>query len=733
MKKIYLLLIIFSIATFSQKKTGQALIDSLLVELPQIKNEILKADVLIKIAGLNFGANPNLPKMLEYAEKATEISQKINYKKGLMLGYRYQGVVSFSTRKLKEADMFFNKSLVISQEIKDQNNIMANLSNLGAVNTQFFKYPDALNYFQKAIRIAEREKRNDMVATSSLNMGVIYAEMKNSEMALKCFQKSLEFNTKSNYQIGIAASLSNLGNIYLDKKEFTIALETYEKALAKNIEINSEAGIAREYGHIASVYSDTNQLEKAFEYFNKALKINEKLNYEKGIAFNYQGIGQNYLKKNDYNYALTNTLKANKIALNLKDLEMQKQTFNDLKIVYEKLNKNDSAYANYKKFIDIKDDLENENTKKQISRLEIQYEFDTKEEKYKVQELLSTENLNQQKLKLALNQSQLNESNNQRDLMNLNFLKTQSDLQTEQTERKSQNKQLTIVRNEIELQSTKLKINQLLLDSKEKQKTIYILGIVFLTILGISLFYQNLKRKQINLKLETLNQNLEQANKTKIQFINILNHDLRSPVTNLIHFLHLQKENPELLDDKTKNNLQSKTTLGVENLLTSMEDILLWSKGQMQNFSPEIKNILIESIFNETAKHFSSEEKVKISFENLDNLQVFTDENYLKTIIRNLTGNAIKAIKNSEFSEKIIGNIIWKAFQEIGHNYLSITDNGLVANLDDFKALYDDTQVVGIKSGLGLHLIRDLAKAIDCEISVESKIGKGTTFLLRFK
>ena len=61
---------------------------------------------------------------------------------------------------------------------------------------------------------------------------------------------------------------------------------------------------------------------------------------------------------------------------------------------------------------------------------------------------------------------------------------------------------------------------------------------------------------------------------------------------------------------------------------------------------------------------------------------------------------------------------------------MSITDNGPGSNQENFKALYDENEVVGIKSGLGLHLIRDLAKAINCDIKVDSKIGVGTTFIL---
>ncbi len=730
MKKLIYLLLFFTLGTFSQKKVGQAVIDSLLIELPKTKNENAKVDLLIKIAGLNFGVNPNLPKMLEYAEKAAELSQKTNYKKGLATAYRLQGVFYFATRKLKDAEVFFNKSLLIAQESKDQSNIMANLSNLGVINHQLFKYPDALSYLQKAIRIAEKENRNDIIATTSTNMGVIYAEMKNSDKAINYFEKAIEYHSKINNQIGIAASLGNLGNTYFDKKDFVKALEIYERALAKNLEIKSESGIARENGHIASVYQETNQAEKAFEFYNKALKINEKLKYDKGIALNYQGIANYYLQQKEYENALKFAQKANKIAQDLKDLEIQKETFKDLKTIYEQLNKNDSAYANYKKYIAIKDDLENENTKKQISRLEIQYEFDTKEEKYKVQEILSFEKLNQQKLQLALNASEIRQSNSQRDLINLNFLKTESDLKFEQAEKKFQYKQLTNIRKEIELQSNKLKINNLLLETREKQKWIYILGIGILGILGLSLFYQNQNRKKINKKLETLNQNLDQANKTKLQFFNILNHDLKSPVTNMIHFLHLQKENPEILDQESKQRLQNKTIAGAENLLTSMEDILLWSKGQMQNFKPKLEKIEIQSIFNETKNHFASEENVKIIFENPNQLQIYTDENYLKTIIRNLTGNAIKAI--SKVKPDYSGQIIWKAFQENNQNFLSITDNGAGATEDQFKALYDDSQVVGIKTGLGLHLIRDLANAIDCEISVKSSLESGTVFLLKF-
>ena len=275
------------------------------------------------------------------------------------------------------------------------------------------------------------------------------------------------------------------------------------------------------------------------------------------------------------------------------------------------------------------------------------------------------------------------------------------------------------------LKQNQIKINQLEIQTKEKQKWFYISGIFLLVIIGSLLFHQSYNRKKNNQKLRQLNSQLEEANRIKTRFFGILNHDLRSPVANLIHFLHLQKENPEILNQETKERLQNKTISGAENLLSSMEDILLWSKGQMENFKPQPKKITVEQLFEDNKKVFSGYHHITFEYLNPENIEIFTDENYLKTILRNLTSNSINVFSTTENP-----TIIWKAWQEKNKTYLSIRDNGPGSEKEKFRALYDETEVVGIKSGLGLHLIRDLAKAINCEISVNSIQNEGTTFVI---
>ena len=187
------------------------------------------------------------------------------------------------------------------------------------------------------------------------------------------------------------------------------------------------------------------------------------------------------------------------------------------------------------------------------------------------------------------------------------------------------------------------------------------------------------------------------------------------------------------MDNETKSRIENDTIESAKNLLHSMEDILIWSKNQMENFVPKFENVLVLKIFNDTRNHFYSEKDVLIVFENPENIEIHTDENYLKTIIRNLTSNAIKAVSLDTARDDKKAVIIWKAWQEQNIVYLSISDNGKGAENEQFQALYDDSAVIGVESGLGLHLIRDLANAIECKISVDSKIGIGTQFVLKFE
>jgi len=243
--------------------------------------------------------------------------------------------------------------------------------------------------------------------------------------------------------------------------------------------------------------------------------------------------------------------------------------------------------------------------------------------------------------------------------------------------------------------------------------------------IGLLLFRQNKIRKKTNTTLLHLNNELDEANKIKAKFFAIISHDLRSPIANLVSFLNLKRENPELLSAENASKHQQNITQTAEDLLETMESMLLWSKGQMDTFKPTKSQIQVDDLFLYVQKYFANINAIQFNFSNPQKLSIFTDENYLKTIMHNLTANAIKILK-----DKPNATIDWSCYQKDNQIILSIKDNGAGANKEQIKALFEESNTVNTKTGLGLHIIRDLAKAIDCVIKMDTQNNIGTTFTL---
>ena len=568
---------------------------------------------------------------------------------------------------------------------------------IGANYSSNSDFETALNYYNKAENSTSDKK---LLCKIYKEMGVLFTYQNNYSKALDYDFKSLKLYESLGDNKGIAAISSNIGIVYFDLKKNTKAVEYYQKALTINQKIKNKGNMASNLGNLGHVYMEMGKYDQAIDNYNKAIVIKKEFDNKSSVALFTGAIANGYFKKKDYAKAIDYSNKS--MILSEECGDKQIIAFNaslsgDIYLQIAKSKNNDvtllnKAAANFKTAIAIHSEME--------SLRELHFDYDLLSQ---TEELLGNHKqaLDHYKTSVKFKDSVFN-SDNRETIKNIEDKRT------------------------IDLRNKEIQLNKIKLENKEKQKWYFIGGIGLLAIIGGLLFYQSRKRKQTNQKLQLLNSELDEANKAKTRFFSILNHDLRGPVANLVFFLQLQKESPELLDEESIQRMQDKTMTGAENLLASMEDILQWSKSQMENFKPQPQKFQISTLFEDTKKHFSSVENIQFQFENLSNLALVTDENYLKTIVRNLTGNAIKALVN-------VPNpmIIWKAFQENGNTYLSITDNGKGATDEEFKALYDEKEVSGIKSGLGLHLIRDLAKAIDCEIKVDSKINAGTTITLK--
>lgn len=598
-----------------------------------------------------------------------------------------------------EGIKYGNEALALAKKNNlSQQTIFAMVS----ISDNYYNLGDIEKAFKLVNKANSLAKTNVEKIETLLSLGKIQLSKGDYKKALKIFYESLAIAEKDKNENGNMSSCYYIGVCYnylmLPKK----AIYYYTKSMASAKKLKNEKRILAALVGLGSQYEFSQQLDKAHQFYSQSLKMAYKLDDPFSIGTVSSSFGNLLFRMGKIDEALKMIKVSKEKAILINNYRLlSANEFLEGRIYLEMAKKGES-YENKNLLAEaehlLKNCIETENELGNIIVVSQSYEL--------LSEIYTLQNDYKKAKEYYVIHNKYQDS-----IYNEDTKQTIQSLEDERT---------------IAIKNKEIEINKLKLSNQKKQTWFLIAGLAFLGILGGLLFYQSRNRKKTNEKLQQLNAELDEANKAKTRFFSILNHDLRGPVANLVFFLQLQKESPELLDEESIKRMQDKTMAGAENLLTSMEDILQWSKSQMENFKPQPQKFQIATLFEDTQKHFLSEENVQFQFENPNNLVIVTDENYLKTIVRNLTGNAVKALANVQNP-----TIVWKAFQENGATILSITDNGKGASQEEFKALYDAKEVVGIKTGLGLHLIRDLAKAIDCEIVVDSKINEGTKITLK--
>lgn len=257
----------------------------------------------------------------------------------------------------------------------------------------------------------------------------------------------------------------------------------------------------------------------------------------------------------------------------------------------------------------------------------------------------------------------------------------------------------------------------------------------YLILLGFLLFVisQLYLYKRKNRLIAAQKQQLSELVATKNKFFSIIAHDLRSPLSSVINFLDVLKE--EEFQNKQTNQIFSQLEDSSKNSITLLDNLLKWSKiqtGQI-TYKPEALDVL--SISKDQIKvqqHLLDEKGLKVRLESSYNGKVIGDRNMIATVIRNVLSNAIK------FSHRK-GIIVVELSKLDGHFSFSIEDNGIGIPQKYLEKLMDVTAVtsqLGTNnekgSGLGLILCDQFIKAHEGKLDIESQEGNGTivSFLL---
>ena len=199
----------------------------------------------------------------------------------------------------------------------------------------------------------------------------------------------------------------------------------------------------------------------------------------------------------------------------------------------------------------------------------------------------------------------------------------------------------------------------------------------------------------------------------------------RIPEVQFVSLLHLQKERPDLFNEESRSRHEEKLKSASENVLETMEDILLWSKSQMENFTPDFRPVKITDVLQKeiTLLHQQLEDKdIRIDCRVPESFIRHTDENFLSVIIRNLLQNAVKYSDG----EKTI------TVSSTGYTLL-ITNSSSTATAEGLNGRLVDRHIDSRSSGLGLQISADLAARICTRLFFREEPGTALTALLSWE
>ena len=614
-------------------------------------------------AGLYY-MDVNLDTAVSYIGKGMGLATRMRLEKGISAFHTLYGNIYYRKGQLDSALGEYQESLVHSIKAKDSVNMAGAYNNLGLVANAKSDYVAAAGYYTRTLDLGRALRNHYEQGVANENLSLVYQYQKNDSLALDYARASLAEYRRIGDETNYPSPLQLLGDIFFRMKKHDSAVFYYGLALGSATRVNDELKAGAVLNSIAELFAERKEYRQAIDTALAAKRIFDRIGPTYEDAITNQGLlGKYYL-------ALANAAAPSQKSALLK----QAGTYLGVALAGSERTQNQRASSEYRRSLAELAASAGDYRNAYLNLSRYQQLNDS---------IFSQENKNQ----IAALESRL------------------------AIQKKNE---------EIEHEKAAVRI---------QRTNVFLLmaGLLLAGATGFFFYRLSVIRRRKNQALVDLNRRLDEANRLKAKFFGILSHDLRSPIANLVNFLELRRIRPDALNVQQAADRERKIGDAAQSLLGTMEDMLLWSKSQMQQFRPTPGMVVIGDIFDYLRGLYGYQEGVEFRFFNEDDVRVETDVNYLKAITNNLSSNAFKALRKTPG-----GLVEWRAWEEGGRLCMSTTDNGPGIQKEVAERLYDDNSPIGVRQGMGLQIVRELARAIDCVISWEAPSGGGTRFVLRF-
>jgi signal transduction histidine kinase len=237
--------------------------------------------------------------------------------------------------------------------------------------------------------------------------------------------------------------------------------------------------------------------------------------------------------------------------------------------------------------------------------------------------------------------------------------------------------------------------------------------------------------EQAQMLLAMQNDQLVEADKLKDEFVALISHDLRTPLTSIIGYVELSLEDVEPpLDEERRGYLQI-VSRSSERLLRLVDDLLFVARLQAGRLILERSDLDLCTIAAQAAQEARPRAEAKrldLEFIGGSPVMIEGDKGRLFQLLDNLISNAIKFTPEG-------GRVEVRVAAEGSTAVLEVSDTGIGLGPDESELVFDrffrSSRVVAQQvpgTGLGLFIARAIVEAHAGTIAASMREGGGTTF-----
>ena len=229
-----------------------------------------------------------------------------------------------------------------------------------------------------------------------------------------------------------------------------------------------------------------------------------------------------------------------------------------------------------------------------------------------------------------------------------------------------------------------------------------------------------------------LYEQVRQANQAKSEFISIVSHELRTPMTSIRGYADMLEKGmvgPMSSEQTEFIHTIRRNAERMQVLVSDLQDVSRIETGQLRlGIASTSLSDALDSALQATEAQIESRSQ-HLTLEIPEDLPpVHADPARLAQVLINLLSNAYKYTPKG-------GRIRVRAWIENGYAHCAVSDNGIGISPEDQACLFtkffrsEDPAVREMSgTGLGLCIAKNLVELQGGEITVNSKLGKGTTF-----